>query len=72
MNLRTRVTKLESRIGGDTPARRGLAEMFTIIARRTDPTAPAVTVQDLPPEWQTFGDVVLASYEPGGARTRQS
>lgn len=66
MNVKTRLARLESRVAGDTPARRGLAEVLTIIARRQDPDAPAVRVQDLPPEWRTFADLVRASYGPEG------
>jgi hypothetical protein len=66
MNVKTRLARLESRIAGDTPARRGLAAVLTIIARRQDPDAPAVRVQDLPPEWRTLADLVRASYRPDG------
>ncbi len=66
MNVKTRLARLETRVAGDTPARRGLAEVLTIIARRQDPAAPALRVHDLPPGWRTFADLVRASYRPEG------
>ena len=65
MNLRARLAKLESHVGGDTPARRRLARLCTILDRHTNPDAPAVQPQDLPSHWNTLADLVLASYEVG-------
>ena len=61
-NLKVRLARLESGVGGRTPQRARLAGLCTLIARAEDPHAPAVRAADLPPEWTCYGDLVAASY----------